>query len=670
MAESRSRAVWLIVVLVVAGTITSIGERRAEADVTAVTGSACNYYTDVGLFGGPRMRRGCGQPGDAPATAASPSVTLPATGSATPVTANDPDGARAQYGPAVIFGGRWPEEAPAAPPSGPLTASCQGTTGAGGSVTCDTAVTLYNPPPSAAPGGAGPGPFVADEVRSTCTARETDAGTGAKSLTGSATIRNGVLELRYDPNTQLPVVTEPIPENVPVNHTREGTIDHVGDRFRIVLNEHVTNPDGSLTVNAAHMFLLGPTAVGELVVGSVTCGVTTTAGGGTTTTQAGGTTTTQAGGTTTTQAGGTTTTQAQGTTTTQAGGATTTQAQGTTTTQAPATTTTAASGTTTTTAAGGGGSVSGSACGYFTNVGLFGGPPNRRGCGQPANAPATNASPSVTLPAAGSATPITATDEDGATAEYGPAKIFAGQYPDDPNAAAPPSGPITVSTQGTPGGEVTSSAQITLPRGVGPGPVIADGVRSTCTASASGTSGSTTITNGKLETRYDASSQLPTATEDVPANPPVGYTREGTIDHVGDRYRVVYNEQIVGSDGSITVNAVRMELLGPTAVGEMVIAQSVCGRSAGGGSGGGGSGGGGSGGGGSGGGSGGVASTGANVLRTVAVALLFVAAGAHVRFWAPQLQWAEAGGDGGRRRRAFPRRAGRPRARLRKRPWD
>jgi hypothetical protein len=59
----------------------------------------------------------------------------------------------------------------------------------------------------------------------------------------------------------------------PVNYTRSGTIDHVGDRWRIVLNEQIENPDGSLTVNAAHMFLLGPIAVGEMIIGSSTCGV-------------------------------------------------------------------------------------------------------------------------------------------------------------------------------------------------------------------------------------------------------------------------------------------------------------------------------------------------------------------------------------------------------------
>src|SRR5690349_4486547 len=70
----------------------------AAAAVTSVRGSACGYFVNVGLFGGPQAVRGCGQtipPGDA--GSASPSVTLPSTGSASAITASDPDGARAQY---------------------------------------------------------------------------------------------------------------------------------------------------------------------------------------------------------------------------------------------------------------------------------------------------------------------------------------------------------------------------------------------------------------------------------------------------------------------------------------------------------------------------------------------------------------------------------------------
>ena len=328
----------------------------------------------------------------------------------------------------------------------------------------------------------------------------------------------------------------------------------------------------------------------------------------------------------------------------------------------------AAGQTTTTVAAAPAAEVSGGACGYFANVGLFGGPRNVRGCGQPSGAPETNASPSVTLPAAGSSTPVTATDADGAMAEYGPAKIFSGKYPDDPNAAAPPSGPLTVSTQGTPAGDVTSSASVMLPRGVGPSPVVADGVRSTCTATGSGVRGSTTITNGSLVTSTTPDGS-PLAREPVPADPPVNYTRTGVITNIGDSFRAVYNEQST-EGGSITVNAVHLYLLGPTAVGELVIGQSRCGRTAVAGSGAGSGSGSGAGAGGGAGSGAGMAGTGADAVPLVAVAMLLVAAGAHASYWAPRLARAEATAAAGRRRRPWPRPVRRPRRRSPKRPWD
>ncbi|HSH23812.1 MAG TPA: hypothetical protein VK975_07110, partial [Acidimicrobiales bacterium] len=214
------------------------------ADVPAVTGSAYGYFTDVSLFGGASTTRG-----------PDPAVTLPAEGSPVPVTATVPS-AEAVYGPAVLFR------------SGPITVSTQGTTGAAGSATSSAHIVGFQDAADADPDPDGPGPFLYREITSGCTANE--AGT-----TGSTTIVGGTLETKYDPDTQEPVETEPVPVNPPANSTRTGTIDHVGDSYRIVFNEHVANPDGSLTVNAAHLYLLGPTAVGEMIIGQSVCGVTT-----------------------------------------------------------------------------------------------------------------------------------------------------------------------------------------------------------------------------------------------------------------------------------------------------------------------------------------------------------------------------------------------------------
>ena len=283
-------------IIIAAGTVglSTPSSATHTSGVTAVDGLAYNYYTNVSLFGGPYSVRGYGQvvctatntpegcvpansgnPYNQPASASeSPSVECPGSGGVATLT--DPDGARATYGPAALFGGKHPPELAQAPPSGPLTSSIDCQLGQSGYVTASTDLTLM-PPGSAYPGGAGPGPFIADEVHSTCTAKANGTSTAA------TTIVNGILETSYhtgdDPTTLLvveeegdPKTTEPIPTNPAPNYTRSGTIDHVGDSYRIVFNEQVVNADGSKTVNAAHMYLLGPTAVGDLVVGSSTCG--------------------------------------------------------------------------------------------------------------------------------------------------------------------------------------------------------------------------------------------------------------------------------------------------------------------------------------------------------------------------------------------------------------
>jgi hypothetical protein len=294
--NARGRRAGPIAAAVLFAGLGAVGVRPATAasSVTTVVGMAYNYYADVSLFGGPSARRGQGQvtclaanvpagcvPASDAATAASPSVVCPLHGGTASVT--DPDGARGVFGPAVIFGGQWPAAGSVGPPSGPLTSSVHCQLGASGYVTASTRVTVapagstWTPPgattPESWPGGVGPSPFYADEVRSTCTAT-------ASGVSASTTIANGVVETSSDPVTGNPLTTVAVPVNPPVNHTVTGTLNHVGDSFRIVFNEQVVNPvDGSITVVAEHMYLLGPTAVGQMVVGASNCGPLQVVGG-------------------------------------------------------------------------------------------------------------------------------------------------------------------------------------------------------------------------------------------------------------------------------------------------------------------------------------------------------------------------------------------------------
>ena len=219
----------------------------AAAQVTELNGSAYGAYVHVGLFGGPPSQVG-----------ATPVVVVPPTG-------GKEDAALpqliAQFGPATVFGGRF--EDPGRNPSGELTVTTEGETGPDGYVT--SAATVTN---------VGPGPLVADEIDSTCRADQS-------GVTGSATFRNGIVETSYDAGTQEPVTTEPIPERPAPNTAMEGTIDHVGDRFRVVLNEQVVEGD-TIIVRAVHMYLLGPIAVGDLIIGQSVCGLSADDDGSTT----------------------------------------------------------------------------------------------------------------------------------------------------------------------------------------------------------------------------------------------------------------------------------------------------------------------------------------------------------------------------------------------------
>ncbi len=211
----------------------------------------------------------------------------------------------------------------------------------------------------------------------------------------------------------------------------------------------------------------------------------------------------------------------------------------------------------------------GGACGYYSAVSLFGGPSERRGCGQiipPGNA--ASASPSVELPAGGSAKAVTATDANGALAQYGPAVLFGGRSPEG-SSASPPSGPMVVSTKGTT--SVTSAASV---KNVATGPFAASAVRSTCSASKTGVKASTAITKGEVVTATDGAGN-PKATKAVPATPPVNHTIEGTI-ATGDAFKLVFNEQKKSRDGTMTVVAVHLYLLGPLAVGDVVVAEAHC----------------------------------------------------------------------------------------------
>ncbi len=316
----RNRRVFTLVVAVAttAGAFALMG--TSSADVTAVSGRAFGVSAQNLTLGG----------GAQPAVGPRPVVTLPAGGSAAPVTATEASES-VGAGPATFFS------------SGRVDVSTQGTTGPTGSVTSTATVNAIST--------AGGGQLSATSASSTCRASET-------GVSASTTIVGGVVNTATDAGGNV-TATQPVPTNPTVGFAISGTLVISAtdtERFTYFFNEQTTNPDGSITVTAVHLALLGPFAKGDLFVGQSTCGVTavsvstTTTRPSTTTTQPSTTTTQPSTTTTTTRPSSTTTTTrpSSTTTTTRPSSTTTTTRPSSTTTTEPSTTTTEPSTTTTT----------------------------------------------------------------------------------------------------------------------------------------------------------------------------------------------------------------------------------------------------------------------------------------------------------------------------------
>jgi hypothetical protein len=221
------------------------------AAITSAEGSPFGYSVpDLTIFGG--------VPPCAP-VAPTPSVTLAPDASNSPQTADAPP-ASARSGPATLFS------------SGALAVHTEASLGVGGYVSSSADVQKVD--------ASGVELFSASSVRSTCTA-------SASGVTGSTAVNGGVVQTSQgDPDVGGDETNVAVPPNPAPNTFLPGRLETIGDSFRYIFNEQVANPDGSLTVYAVHLELLGPTAVGDVYIGAVTCdvGATGTTSSSTTTT--------------------------------------------------------------------------------------------------------------------------------------------------------------------------------------------------------------------------------------------------------------------------------------------------------------------------------------------------------------------------------------------------
>ncbi|MGH9125118.1 MAG: hypothetical protein ACRDZ8_10390 [Acidimicrobiales bacterium] len=228
-----------------ATTTTTAAPTTTTTQPVSVGGSAYGFFVHVAIFGG--------TPG---IIGPMPHVSLPAGGSATPVTDSAAVG-NGVFGPATFFA------------VGPITVSTQGTPTS--TVKSSTSIQAQaNQPADTCLNNATSclyaGPFIANTAASNCTA-------DASGVSGSTTFSGGELVTATDVNGN-PTTIINVPNDPPPNDTINGSLMiSAGDTetFTWVLNEQIHNANGSITVNAGHETLHGPTAVGESIFGDVTC---------------------------------------------------------------------------------------------------------------------------------------------------------------------------------------------------------------------------------------------------------------------------------------------------------------------------------------------------------------------------------------------------------------
>ncbi len=230
-----------------------------HTQVTAVKGSAFGYHAhSIALFGGAQ-----------PDTGPTPTVTLAADASNSPQTATASTGL-VQYGPATLF------------TSDQIDVRATGSLGTTGSVTTSSEANNVNK--ATTQPSTGSEILTADRIASTCTA-------SPSGVTRSTTITNGTLRTDsgldtngdgdYDDAGDHPPMVVALPSNPAPGAFYDGHI-HLSatsrDDFRVVLNEQVTNSDGSRSVTAVHEnFGTSQQSVlkGHLLVGQSACAVTT-----------------------------------------------------------------------------------------------------------------------------------------------------------------------------------------------------------------------------------------------------------------------------------------------------------------------------------------------------------------------------------------------------------
>jgi hypothetical protein len=218
----------------------------AAGTVSTVTGSAFGLETaNLTLFTGPQNNV---QP--------TPSVSLTANASNSPQSASVATGL-VQFGPATLF------------TSDDMVVSTKGSLGASCSVTSSSDVKDINRAKSQS--STGSEELSAADIASTCTAAPSGTTAGVTVTNGTVATLSG----NSDPN---PPTVVNVPASPAPNTTISGKIDLGStdtESFHFVFNEQSAS-GGTVTVNAVHEYLEGPTAKGDVIIGQVVCGTNAT----------------------------------------------------------------------------------------------------------------------------------------------------------------------------------------------------------------------------------------------------------------------------------------------------------------------------------------------------------------------------------------------------------
>lgn len=233
------------VLAVAAACVLGVTSASAAGSVSSVTGSAFGYETaNITLFGGAQN-----------AVSPTPSVSLKPDASNSPQTGSASTGI-IQYGPATLF------------TSDAITVSTKGSLGASGSVTSTS--TVQNENKATTQTSSHSEQFTADSISSSCSA-------SPSGTTAGVTVTNGTVATKTDSNGNV-LSSAAVPANPAPGFSINGQIDLSAtdtETFTDIFNDQTVS-GGTLTVNALHEVLHGPTAKGDVFVGQSVCGTNAT----------------------------------------------------------------------------------------------------------------------------------------------------------------------------------------------------------------------------------------------------------------------------------------------------------------------------------------------------------------------------------------------------------